>query len=96
MFFYWQKRILEYTKFEMLNTALKAFENLEDDEELGSADWHTVITHISSLTDLERGQVSPHNGYEAGNLDPTNITDIRIRFLNGIVKNLLVVRLLSL
>uniref|UniRef100_A0A1J3K0S5 Sodium/hydrogen exchanger 8 n=2 Tax=Noccaea caerulescens TaxID=107243 RepID=A0A1J3K0S5_NOCCA len=79
-----KKRILEYRKCEMLNTALKAFENLGDDEELGSADWHTVITHISSLKDLERGQVNPHNGYEAGNLDPTNITDIRIRFLNGV------------
>ncbi|CAA7032537.1 unnamed protein product [Microthlaspi erraticum] len=79
-----KKRILEYTKCEMMNTALKAFENLGDDEELGSADWQTVITHISSLTDLERGQVNPQNGYEAGNLDLTNIVDIRIRFLNGV------------
>jgi hypothetical protein len=79
-----KKRILEYTKFEMMKTALKAFENLGDDEELGSADWPTVIRHISSLKDLEGRQVNPHDGYEAGSLDPTNIMDIRIRFLNGV------------
>ncbi|CAL9215004.1 unnamed protein product [Arabidopsis halleri] len=79
-----KKRILEYTKFEMMKTALKAFANLGDDEELGSADWPTVIRHISSLKDLEGRQVNPPNGYEAGSLDPTNIMDIRIRFLNGV------------
>ncbi|KAL0723481.1 hypothetical protein Bca4012_038080 [Brassica carinata] len=79
-----KERILEYTKYEMMNTALKAFENLGDDEELGSADWHTVVGHISSLNDLEGGQVSPQNGYGAGSADPTNIMDIRIRFLNGV------------
>lgn len=80
----WQKRILEYTKFEMMNTAFKAFENLGDDEELGSADWHTVIGHIPSLKNLQGEQVDPHDGCEAGNVDPRNIMDIRIRFLNGI------------
>jgi len=68
----------------MMKTALKAFENLGDDEELGSADWHTVIRHISSLKDLEGRQLNPHNGYEAGSLDPTNMMDMRIRFLKGI------------
>ncbi|XP_019095125.1 PREDICTED: sodium/hydrogen exchanger 8-like [Camelina sativa] len=57
-----KKRILEYTKCEMMNTALKAFENLGDDEELGSADWPTVTRHVSSLKDLERGHVNPYNG----------------------------------
>ncbi|VYS46087.1 unnamed protein product [Arabidopsis thaliana] len=79
-----KKRLLEYTKFEMMKTALKAFENLGDDEELGSADWHTVIRHISSLKDLEGRQLNPHNGYEAGSLDPTNMMDMRIRFLKGV------------
>ncbi|CAH8353881.1 unnamed protein product [Eruca vesicaria subsp. sativa] len=79
-----KKRILEYTKFEMMNTAFKAFENLGDDEELGSADWHTVIGHIPSLKNLQGEQVNPHDGCEAGNVDPTNIMDIRIRFLNGV------------
>ncbi|CAF2083156.1 unnamed protein product [Brassica napus] len=79
-----KKRILEYTKFEMMNTAFKAFENLGNDEELGSADWHTVIAHIPSLKNLQGEQVDPHDGCEAGNVDPTNIMDIRIRFLNGV------------
>lgn len=79
-----KKRILEYTKFEMMNTAFKAFENLGDDEELGSADWHTVIGHIPSLKNLQGEQVDPHDGCEAGNVDPRNIMDIRIRFLNGV------------
>ncbi|KAJ0257006.1 Sodium/hydrogen exchanger 8 [Hirschfeldia incana] len=79
-----KKRILEYTKFEMMNTAFKAFENLGDDEELESADWHTVIGHIPSLKNLQGEQVNPHDGCEAGNIDLTNIMDIRIRFLNGV------------
>lgn len=84
LFSCWQKRILEYTKFEMMNTAFKAFENLGDDEELGSTDWHTVLRHIPSLKNLQGEQVNPHDGCEAGNVDPTNIMDIRVRFLNGI------------
>ncbi|KAF8099265.1 hypothetical protein N665_0247s0044 [Sinapis alba] len=79
-----KKRILEYTKCEMMNTALKAFENLGEDEELGSTDWHTVAGHISSLKDLEGGQVNPQGGYGAGSADPTNLMDIRVRFLNGV------------
>ncbi|KAF3611467.1 hypothetical protein DY000_02045320 [Brassica cretica] len=74
-----KKRILEYTKFEMMNTAFKAFENLGDDEELGSADWHTVIAHIPSLKNLQGEQVDPHDGCEAGNVDPRNIMDIRVQ-----------------
>ncbi|KFK43712.1 hypothetical protein AALP_AA1G163100 [Arabis alpina] len=55
-----------------------------DDEELGSSDWHTVITHISSLKDLDGRQVNPYHGYEAGNVDPMSIVDIRMRLLNGV------------
>ncbi|VVA91333.1 unnamed protein product [Arabis nemorensis] len=84
-----KKRILEYTKCGMMKTALKAFENLGDDEELGSADWRTVKTHISSLKDLDGRHVNLHNGYEASNVDPTNIMDIRIRFSNAIDSRLL-------
>ncbi|KAM3327714.1 hypothetical protein P3S68_033763 [Capsicum galapagoense] len=37
-----KKRILNYTKYKMLNKALEAFGDLGDDEELGRADWPTV------------------------------------------------------
>ncbi|KAM7269962.1 hypothetical protein ACFE04_029176 [Oxalis oulophora] len=70
-------RILNYTKFEMLNKAIEAFSDLGDDEELGPTDWPTVKRYISSLNDLEPSENS-------NNLDPTNLKDIRIRFLNGI------------
>ncbi|KFK33412.1 hypothetical protein AALP_AA5G009500 [Arabis alpina] len=79
-----KKRILEYTKYEMLNKALKAFQDLGDDEQLGPADWPTVENYISSLKDLEGELVHPHNGSKSGNLDPTSLKDIRIRFLNGV------------
>ncbi|WZZ57514.1 hypothetical protein YC2023_057621 [Brassica napus] len=75
-----KKRILEYTKFEMMNTAFKAFENLGDDEELGSADWHTVIAHIPSLKNLQGEQVDPHDGCEAGNL----AIDLRLLHVSGV------------
>ncbi|CAN4113887.1 unnamed protein product [Withania somnifera] len=47
-----KKRILNYTKYEMLNRALEAFGDLGDDEELGPADWPTVKRYITSLNDV--------------------------------------------
>lgn len=79
----WQKRILEYTKYELLNKALQAFEDLRDDEELGPADWPTVENYILSLKDSEGEQVHPHSDSQSGNLDHTSLKDTRIRFLNG-------------
>ncbi|KAG8637593.1 sodium/hydrogen exchanger 8 isoform X3 [Manihot esculenta] len=79
-----KKRILEYTKYEMLNKALAAFRDLGDDEELGPADWPTVKRYIASLNNLE-GCVDPRNRTESNtNLDPTNLKDIRVRLLNGV------------
>ncbi|XP_010527835.1 PREDICTED: sodium/hydrogen exchanger 7 isoform X2 [Tarenaya hassleriana] len=79
-----KKRILEYTKYEMMNKALQAFEDLGDDEELGPADWPTVKRYISSFKDLEGEEVHPRGGSETVDLDRTSLKDIRIRFLNGV------------
>ncbi|XP_021598719.1 sodium/hydrogen exchanger 8 isoform X3 [Manihot esculenta] len=79
-----KRRILEYTKYEMLNKALAAFGDLGDDEELGPADWPNVKRYIASLDNLE-GCVDPKNATESeNNLDPTNLEDIRVRLLNGV------------
>ncbi|OMO72604.1 hypothetical protein COLO4_27555 [Corchorus olitorius] len=82
-----KKRILDYTKHEMLNKALEAFEDLGDDEELGPVDWPTVKRYIACLNNLEGEPVHPHTTSEnenENNLDPTNLKDIRIRLLNGV------------
>ncbi|KAL2557784.1 Sodium/hydrogen exchanger 7 [Forsythia ovata] len=80
-----KRRILNYTKYEMLNKALEAFGDLGDDEELGPADWPTVKRYIASLNDLEGEQVHPHSFSERDdNFDHTNLKDIRVRFLNGV------------
>eukprot|EP00258_Populus_trichocarpa_P050533 XP_024466552.1 sodium/hydrogen exchanger 7 isoform X6 [Populus trichocarpa] len=80
-----KKRILNYTKYEMLNKALEAFGDLGDDEELGPVDWPTVKTYIASLNNLEGSFEHPHSASEAGNnLDPNNLKDIRLRLLNGV------------
>ncbi|KAJ6981894.1 hypothetical protein NC653_025096, partial [Populus alba x Populus x berolinensis] len=80
-----KKRILNYTKYEMLKKALEAFGDLGDDEELGPVDWPTVKTYIASLNNLEGSFEHPHSASEAGNnLDPNNLKDIRIRLLNGV------------
>ncbi|KAE8730062.1 Sodium/hydrogen exchanger 7 [Hibiscus syriacus] len=78
-----KKRILDYTKYEMLNKAFEAFEDLGDDEELGPADWPTVKRYIASLNDLEGDRVHPHTEAD-NNLDPSNLKDIRVRLLNGV------------
>nr|AOX13591.1 SOS1-like protein [Populus alba x Populus glandulosa] len=80
-----KKRILNFTKYEMLNKALEAFGDLGEDEELGPVDWPTVKRYITSLNNLEGSCEHPHDASEAdNNLDPTNLKDIRIRLLNGV------------
>ncbi|XP_059445682.1 sodium/hydrogen exchanger 8 isoform X1 [Corylus avellana] len=80
-----KRRILDYTKYEMLNKALEAFGDLGDDEELGPADWPTVKRYIASLHNLERERVPPYGAPEDDdNLDHMNLKDIRIRLLNGV------------
>uniref|UniRef100_A0A7N0V2E9 Cyclic nucleotide-binding domain-containing protein n=1 Tax=Kalanchoe fedtschenkoi TaxID=63787 RepID=A0A7N0V2E9_KALFE len=80
-----KRRILNYTKFEMLNKALEAFGDLGDDEELGPTDWPTVKKYISSLHDLDEDSAHPHSSPEdEAGLDPMSVKDIRIRLLNGV------------
>ncbi|CAI0385036.1 unnamed protein product [Linum tenue] len=80
-----KKRILEYTKYEMLNKALEVFGDLGDDEELGPVDWPTVKRYIKTLSSLDGESVHPHGASETNtDLDPTNVKDIRIRLLNGV------------
>lgn len=80
-----KKRILNYTKYEMLNKALEAFGDLGDDEELGPADWPTVKRYINSLNDVGGEPVHPHTSSENDdNVDNMHLEDIRIRLLNGV------------
>lgn len=78
-------RILNYTRYEMLNKALEAFGDLRDDEELGPADWPTVQRYITCLSNLDEGQVHPHSVIESEyHLQSMNLKDIRVRLLNGV------------
>lgn len=80
-----KKRILDYTKYEMLRKALDAFGDLGDDEELGPADWPTVKRHITSLSHVEGEPLHPHNAFESDqNVHSMNLRDIRLRLLNGV------------
>ncbi|QCD83706.1 solute carrier family 9 [Vigna unguiculata] len=80
-----KRRILDFTKHEMLDKALEAFSELGDDEELGPADWTTVKRYISCLKDIEGERVHPHGATENdSHLDPMNLKDIRVRLLNGV------------
>lgn len=69
----------------MWSKALEAFGALGDDEELGPADWPTIKRYITCLNDVEGGErLHPHTTSESdSNLDPMNLSDIRLRFLNG-------------
>ncbi|XP_050275680.1 sodium/hydrogen exchanger 7-like isoform X5 [Quercus robur] len=79
------RRVLDYTKHEMLIKALEAFGDLGDDEELGPVDWPTVKRYITCLNNLEGERVHPHSTPEDNNnLDVMNLEDIRIRLLNGV------------
>jgi hypothetical protein len=72
----------------MSNKALEAFGALgDDDEELGPTDWPTVKKYITTLNDVEGDgkRLHPNTPTDThNNLDPMNIIDIRLRFLNGV------------
>ncbi|KAL8170531.1 hypothetical protein V2J09_022335 [Rumex salicifolius] len=79
------RRILKFTKYEMLNKALEAFGDLGDDEELGPADWPTVKRFIKSLDSVEGERMQLHDATDSGSMfDPSSLKDIRIRLLNGV------------
>ncbi|KAL8520747.1 hypothetical protein ACS0TY_011334 [Phlomoides rotata] len=80
-----KRRLLNYTKNEMLNKALEAFGDLGDDEELGPADWATVKRYITSLDGVDGERMHLHSSSDNDdNHDHMNLKDIRVRFLNGI------------
>ncbi|MCL7031164.1 hypothetical protein MKW94_005020 [Papaver nudicaule] len=80
-----KKRILDYTRYEMMNKALEAFGDLGDDEELGPSEWPTVQKHLACLNGLEENQVHPHTQSQNEiNVDAMNIEDTRVRLLNGV------------
>ncbi|KAI3951869.1 hypothetical protein MKW92_021475 [Papaver armeniacum] len=80
-----KRRILEHTRHEMMNIALEAFGGLEDDEELGPAEWHTVKKYLSCLNNLEEDHMHPHNvSKNESNIDVMNLKDTRIRLLIGV------------
>ncbi|XP_026458364.1 sodium/hydrogen exchanger 7-like isoform X1 [Papaver somniferum] len=80
-----KKRILDYTRYEMMNKALEAFGDLGDDEELGPSEWPTVQKYLACLNNLEEDQVHPHTQSQNEiNIDAMNIEDTRVRLLNGV------------
>ncbi|KAI3954801.1 hypothetical protein MKW98_002907 [Papaver atlanticum] len=81
-----KRRILEHTRHEMMNKALEAFGGLEDDEELGPAEWHTVRKYLSCLNNnLEEDHMHPHSvSKNESNIDAKNLKDTRVRLLIGV------------
>ncbi|KQJ85563.1 sodium/hydrogen exchanger 8 [Brachypodium distachyon] len=78
-------RILNYTRYEMLNKALEAFGDLREDEELGPADWVTVKKYITCLNNLEDERTHPHDVSDRDDhVHTMNLRDIRVRLLNGV------------
>ncbi|XP_026389894.1 sodium/hydrogen exchanger 8-like isoform X2 [Papaver somniferum] len=80
-----KRRILDYTRYEMMNKAHEAFSDLGDDEELGPAEWSTVKKHLACLNNLEEDQVHPHSvSRHESSIHAMNLTDTRVRLLNGV------------
>ncbi|XP_031491543.1 sodium/hydrogen exchanger 8 isoform X2 [Nymphaea colorata] len=78
-------RILDYTRFELMNKALEAFGELGDDEELGPAEWSTVKRYITCLDENDAEKIHPHIISESQrHLHNLNLKDIRVRLLNGV------------
>ena len=59
-----QKRVLDFTRQEMEEHALKTFADIGDDEELGPADWSTVNRYLTCLhiPEYEEGRAERERG----------------------------------
>ncbi|RZC47698.1 hypothetical protein C5167_040630 [Papaver somniferum] len=80
-----KRRILDYTRYEMMNKAHEAFSDLGDDEELGPAEWSTVKKYLACLNNLEEDQVHPHSvSRHESSVHAMNLKDTRVRLLNGV------------
>lgn len=79
-------RIVDYTRYEMNKKALEAFQELGEDEELGPADWPSVLNYITCLTTLEGGdRTHPHAiSINENEQHRMHMQDTRLRLLNGV------------
>ncbi|PIA30112.1 hypothetical protein AQUCO_05700080v1 [Aquilegia coerulea] len=80
-----KRRILDFTRHQMMDKALDIFGELGDDEEFGPSDWPSVKRHLVCLVHLEGEQVY-HNALPGteNNSDALNLENIRIRHLKGV------------
>lgn len=77
-------RIVDYTRYEMNNKALEAFRELGEDEELGQADWTSVVKYITCLATEEGNQMHPHAiSINENEQQRMHMQDTRLRLLNG-------------
>lgn len=78
-------RIVDYTRYEMNNKALEAFRELGEDEELGPADWPSVVKYITCLTAEEGHRMHPHAiSINENEQQRMHMQDTRLRHLNGV------------
>lgn len=78
-------RIVDYTRYEMNNKALEAFRELGEDEELGPADWPSVVNYITCLATQEGHRTHPHDiSINENEQHRTHMQDTRLRLLNGV------------
>lgn len=78
-------RIVDYTRYEMNNKALEAFRELGEDEELGQADWTSVVKYITCLTTEEGNRMHPHAiSINENEQQRMHMQDTRLRLLNGV------------
>ncbi|KAI7727774.1 hypothetical protein M8C21_018405, partial [Ambrosia artemisiifolia] len=61
-----KRRILHYTKCQMMTKAQEVFGDLGDDEELGSAaDWPTIKKYFTCLNNTDEEHIHPHTASES-------------------------------
>ncbi|XP_056165022.1 sodium/hydrogen exchanger 8-like isoform X1 [Syzygium oleosum] len=78
-----EKLTLDYTKYKMMDVALEARENLQNDD-LGPFDWLAVKSYMMSLNNMELEGVHPHSvSTSSSNLAQINLQATRVCFLRG-------------
>ncbi|KAH7444411.1 hypothetical protein KP509_02G077100 [Ceratopteris richardii] len=77
-------RILNYTKHEMHMRAVQAFDKLEEDEDLGPADWQHVMKYLTFLATSDRPSRAHGSHIRLPENYQSHLQDTRVRLLNGV------------
>ncbi|KAK1439485.1 hypothetical protein QVD17_05304 [Tagetes erecta] len=80
-----KRRMLHFTKCQMVIKAQQVFRDVGDDEELGpAAEWPTIKKYFTCLNDADEEHIHPYTSESDNFVEQMHLSDMRIRLLNSV------------